>query len=359
MTDDEWREIELARRSLPRMWGAPGGDMSFLRFDPMDGRGPNASLYDARHYLAWVRDHGLGGVKLVTARVVRLRPSALAGWEHDPLPLLPTDLRVWCIRAGAGSTPLWHRLTRFAKQLAPLDADAPFRVASIGRLTAYPAGQGDRSPRKRERTAVAWAAIQTLAALDDTSLLYVLTIRPELVSNVLTVGGVGMGFTASEETLGLPSGTVVLDDRLSQGEKLGWPGYWVHSGDAAEALAALLAEGRVTLADLRPTIARLIECESAIGGAGRELEELVAVSTSPDHRRLASLLTRPRLCKYLIPLLRGDEPLSRMSHTDFQTRLLFETRTAPFSCTVLPEQWAASAQAVLEAADRRYPRFAD
>jgi hypothetical protein len=351
----EWRDIELARQSYRKIWGGSDSEVWALPIDPMDGRDCDADVYDARHYLAWIRDRGLGTVKLVTARIVVVRPHVLMEWAADPTCLLPPELRFWQVRAGDGWMPLWQRLAWFARRFAADDLDAWFRVACFGKLAAFPAGERERSPRQRERTAVAAAAIQVLATMDESALLYAMTVRPELVSRVLTVAGVGLAFTRTEETLGLPQGSVTIDNRLARWHKLGRPGYWIHSGDAADALAALLGQGRVTVADLGPAMARLIEGESAIGGAGRELEELVAVGARPDHRRIAALLTRPRLCKYLIPLLRGDEPLAHLSCAELQGRLLFETRDAPYSCTVLPERWAESARAVLEAANGRYP----
>lgn len=343
LTAEEWRNIALARLSYATLWGGPP-DFSEMPVDPLDGHGPASLVYDARHYLARVRDAGLGSVKLVTARVVALRPGVRAEWPHDPRSLQPYDLRFWQVRTDGRLEPLWRQLESVAQRLAPGDDLARFRIACVGRLAAFPAGQRDRVSRLRERTAVAWAAIQVLAATDDPSLLYVLTIRPELASRVLTIGGLGMAFTPTEETLGLPPGSVTLDEVAVRHHRLGWPGYWVHSGDAADALAELLEQGLVTIADLGPAMARLTK---------REPDDL---GTALDRRNLAALLTRPRLFKCLIPLLRGDEPLSLLSCSELQARLLFETRSAPYSCTVPPGRWAASARALLEAADRRHSK---
>lgn len=351
LTDGEWRDIQLARQSYRTIWGTADSDLSGMPLDPADGRGPEPNLFDARHYLARVRDRGLGMAKLVTARSVALSPELLQQLQREPIPLLPPDIRFWRVRAGTGWTPLWDRLEWLARQLAPDHALAGRRIASLGKLAAFPAGQREGAPRRRGLTAVAWAAIQVLATRHDPSLLYVMTVRSELVSHVLSLAGVGMSFTPTEEVLGLATGSMTVDNDVARWHKVGRPGYWVHSGDAADALVDLLEHRLVTVADLRPTMARLIEGESAIGGAGRELEELLAVRARPNHRRLAALLTRPRLCKYLIPLLRGDEPLAHLSCAELRTRLLFQTRDAPYSCTVMPAAWAASALAVLEAAE--------
>src|SRR5215472_17500582 len=62
LTEHEWRDIRLARRSYPGMYG--GGSAGC---DRLDGRAADASIYDTRHYLCWVRD-GADRGKLVTAR---------------------------------------------------------------------------------------------------------------------------------------------------------------------------------------------------------------------------------------------------------------------------------------------------
>src|SRR5262249_48732634 len=67
LTDHEWQDVLLARRSYAVMWGADG---AHLAEDPIDGR--EAAVYDTRHYLAWIRDGG-DAAKLVTMRTVRLR----------------------------------------------------------------------------------------------------------------------------------------------------------------------------------------------------------------------------------------------------------------------------------------------
>lgn len=354
LSKHERRDIDLTRQSYRTMWGGTEAEVAHGTEEDLDGDDGAQVAYNTRHYLAWVRDRGLDSVKLVTARRVNLQPGALND-EGDPGQMLPPDIAFWRVHTPDGAAgPLWDWISAFARRLDPQEERVALRVACMGKLAAFPVGQRERSPRQRERTAVAWAAIQVLATLGDSNLLYVLTIRPELVSTVLTAGGVGMAFTSSEETLGLPPDSVFVSNVLAWRHKVGRPGYWVHSGDAADALFGLLEQGRLTVAELRRAMGRLIEVESAIGGTGRELEELIALWREPDHRQLADLLTRPRMFKHLIPLLRGDERLSRISCGQLRACLLFATKNAPYSCTVLPGPWAASAQALLEATASRY-----
>src|SRR5262245_35032334 len=105
LSEHEWRDIQLARRSYPGMYGGGGAGS-----DRLDGRGADASVYDTRHYLAWVRDGAEPG-KLVTARKVLLRASGLtAAQRADPDELLPLAVRFWKIRTAGGDVPLWQPL---------------------------------------------------------------------------------------------------------------------------------------------------------------------------------------------------------------------------------------------------------
>jgi hypothetical protein len=74
----------------------------------------------------------------------------------------------------------------------------------------------------------------------------------------------------------------------------------------------------------------------------------------PDHSRLAAVLTRPRLFKYLVPILAGDCQLAQISTAEIRARLLYDTRDGPFSSTVVPATWAASAATVLKAASAKH-----
>lgn len=357
IADREWRAVQLARRSFPAMWGCGELAATFAE-DAFDGRGGNASLYDTRHYLAWVRDGG-GPTKLVTARKVILRADALdAERRANAGDLLPADFRYWRVRTTGGYVPLWDLVKAYARNLAPDDASAELRVASMGRVATFPYGRR-QTAAQRENTAIAWAAIQLLAARDDGSLLYVRTIRPGFQDRVLVVRDadgktVRPPFVRTEDVLGLPPGSVGLDNdaALVREHKLAAPGYFIDSADAARILAELLDEGSLTLVDLRPAIGRLIKGESA-GTASRMLLDLGAPVGPPDHVQLAEVLTRPRTFKYLIPLLGGVDRLSRMPGDELRRRLVEETRDGPFSAALLPDSVVAGAQDILEAAERK------
>jgi hypothetical protein len=84
------------------------------------------------------------------------------------------------------------------------------------------------------------------------------------------------------------------------------------------------------------------------------LDELTVLLVQPDHCRLADVLTRPRLFQHLVPVLAGNHQLTGMSAGDFRARVLYETRDGPFSSTVFPAAWAASARAVLNVARQKY-----
>jgi hypothetical protein len=355
LNEGEWREIQRARNAYATMWG--DHDSGVFTDDPLDGMGD--SPHRAWHYCAYVTAEA-EPAKLVVMRKVVLVPSELSDEQRvDPGDLLPVDIRFWCVQTDVGPVPLWDALRNHARWLAPHEPQPEFRIASISRA-ASPLGER-RSPGDRDRTAIGFAAIQILAAHGDPSLRYVCSLCPELrdrVTGLRSVGGgwVSPDFTRTEEMLGLPPNTVSLDNRLPvvQEHKTAFPGYFVHNDDAAQVIADLLDEGRITVADLRGPTMRLLARESALGADTRLIDELASLVVEPDHRRLADVLTRPRLFQYLVPLIAGDRRLSRMSTADFRARLLYDTRDGPYSSTLIPAAWAASAWAVLEAAERKY-----
>ncbi len=368
LTDREWDDIQLARRSYTAMWG---GDGRGVVDDPLDGRDAQ-SCYRAWHYRAWIRDE-MGAGKLVTMRKAGLVPAALSAKKRaDPGELLPLDIRFWRVRTGpvasqtgpgvnALDVPLWAVLSAHARSLAPNDEDAQLRIAVMGRIAAFPHGEPKRTVRESERTAIAFTAIQLLAAHGDPSLLYVWSLCPELQDRVVGVRDidglyVAPDFRRTEDVLGLPVGSISMDDSLPEvrEHKASYPGYFIDNDDAAGVVAGLLDDGLLTLSDLGPSIGRLIVAESADGRLGRQLEEVIALLARPDHRRLAKMLTSSRLFKYLGPLMAGKEPLSRLPAGELTTRLLRETGDGPFSATVSPAEWATSAWAVLDAAAEKY-----
>lgn len=358
LTEREWDHILLARRSYTTMWG--GGREDLVVEDPLDGR--DSSPYDTRHYLAWVSDGG-DPYKLVTMRTVRLLPSKLTDEQRaDPLALLPVDIQLWRVRGDGGrGVPLWEALRAHTRRLAPRDELAEFRIASMERIATSPYGEPKRTTRERERTAIAFAAIQLLATYADPNLLHVWTLCAELRDRVLGVVDVNgeyvpPAFTRTEDTLGLPRGSVGLDVTLPvvQEHKATFPGYFVDNDDAARLITGLLDERRVTVADLSPTIAHLVEQETLLGRDTRQFELLASATGGPDHHRLAEILTRPHLFKYLVPLIASDRPLTRISTAELRRRLVWETMDGPFSSTMMPWQSAASARAILEVAEEKY-----
>src|SRR5262249_18249368 len=160
-------------------------------------------------------------------------------------------------------------------------------------------GDRPRTMRERERTGIAFAAIQLLATHGDPSLFYVSSLCREFrdrVLGVVDVDGVYVppDFTLTEETLGLEPGSVSLngDLRVVREHKAAFPGYFMDNADAARRLAALLDEGTVTVGTLGGAIDRLVRCETVLGRDQAQLDELVALAAARDHRRLAEFLTR-------------------------------------------------------------------
>jgi hypothetical protein len=355
LSDQELEDIRLARRSYTAMWGV---DPAAMSIDPLDGRDPGP--YNTTHYLAWVRD-AAQGPKLVTMRKVRLDPARLEQAQlEDPAVLLPIDIRGFRVWTPDGDVPLWVALTAHARGLAPDEAHPEFRIASIGRIATFPYGEPKPTDRERERTAIAFAATQLLACHGDSSLLHVWALCPELRDQVLGIREgedchVVPSFRTTAEVLGLPPGAVRMDNGLDivQEHKAAFPGYFIDNADAALVVAELLDEGHLVVKDLCPTIVHLVTA----GPGSAELpalEELARLLAASDNRRLAELLTRPRLFKYLVPILAGDEPLTWMSTAELRNRVIRRSGDGPFSSTVIPAEWADSARAVLAAAARKY-----
>jgi hypothetical protein len=364
LTDSEWQDILLARTSYRAMWG----DDPAMMDDPQDGR--EDGVYDTRHYVAWVRDRVDEGVaaaegarpaKLVAMRKVRLVGTRLAAAQRaDPNDLLPTDIRYWRARTRAADVPLWDLLKAHARQLLPGDDLAEFRVAAIGRIGTFPYGETRIDHRQRERTAIGLAAIALLAAHDDPNLYWVWTLCSELRDRVLGIADLHGGYVApcfppTAQVLGVDADALYMDDDLAivQAHKVGQPGYFIHTEDAAQILTKLLDQQQLTIGDLGAAFTHMLITEPHERGIAH-LERLVRLLSARDHRGLAELLTQPRLFKYLSPLLAGEEPLSRMSSADFRARLLRDTRDRPFAAMVRPGPWTTSVRAVLSAAAAKY-----
>jgi hypothetical protein len=360
ISEREWQDILLARRSYAAMWG--GGASDRVTNDPFDGLA--GSPYRAWHYIAWVRD-GDWPRKLVTMRKVAVVPAELTDRQREhPEELLPDDIRFWRVETGdQTAVPLWTALRAHARRLAPHDDAAELRIASTGRTGTFPHGERQATPRQRERTGIAFAAIQVLATHGDPCLLYVCTLCPEFRDRVLGVSDVdgvyvSTAHTPTETVLGLPPGSVRLDNglRVVREHKVSFPGYFVDNDDAARSLVTLLDEGAVTVEDLSRTVLAMVAQEMSLGTNVRLVAEALGLIARPDHRRLAEILTRPQLFKYLIPRLASDEPLAAMSAEELRASVLYRTKDGPFSATMVVQDWAASAWAILEAAARRHGR---
>jgi hypothetical protein len=228
-------------------------------------------------------------------------------------------------------------------------------------VAAYPYGEQQRTARERERTAIAFAAIQLLATHADPSLLYVWSLCPELRDRVVGVRDIhsryiAPDFTPTEELLRLPPGSVRLDNAspVVQEHKTTFPGYFVDNEDAARFFARLLGGDLISVADLRPAVVRLVAREWRANRDSPLLAELLDLIGTPEQRRLVEILTAPRMFKYLSAFVSGDLHLSRMSGAELRQRFLAETGDGPFSATVRLAEWAASARAVLEAAEEKY-----
>jgi hypothetical protein len=332
----EWRRILQARESYAGMWG--GGHV--IADDALDGRGP-ASIYDTRHYIAEVTDLEDESRKVVTSRKVGLVPSRMTDEQlAEPFELLSIDVRFYRTAAGV---PLWWHLRSYARELAPDDRHAEYRIASLSRLATFPYGERDRSERKRDRTAIARAGIHVLSTTGDSNLLYVSQMPLDLrrkVLGLLDIRGqhVGPDLTRSEKVLNLPAASLRLDRANAQVREyvLALPGYMMSPASACALLGDMLEQAVVAPEDLRGPVQSL----SAPPSPGL-LEELAVAGYREgefarvvDPRRLAEILTRPLAFKHMVPRLASDEPYANISAEGFRQRFIHETGDGPNSYTL-------------------------
>ncbi len=363
---DELAGIERARRSYG-MWGDASRAVQWDALDGLTGGG-----YDTRHYLAKVRDLADESGKVVATRMVRLLPAALTARQRArPHGLLSSDVAWWETTEGE---PLWPHLRRYARQLAPRDRHAPLRVASIGRIATWPHGEGERPSRKRERTALAFAAIQLLATTDPTHLAFTIVLcteLPDLVLGITTTGGHRLtpAFPPAAQVLGLPG--LRLNRRLPEVQEHLWryPGYWLDNDSAADRLREALDVGLVGLGDLQDAF-QGIQCQATVEERERiarvrigivdpvmteeEAREVAAgfrVARPPrfdrakHHRDLGRVLTWPRYARHLVPLL--EERPGLRAH-------MLQAGDGPFCSILTPSTMAVGARALLLAAGRKY-----
>ncbi len=374
-----WRLIQQARRSYRTMWGGWSNGVEEDRFDGF-GDGP----YDTRHFIARVTDGA--DCKVLTMRIVSLRPEDLDERQvAEPGDLLPSDIRWW---QTTGGEPLWPHLRAHARQLAPGAWSSEFRIASVSRIATLTPAEGERPQRKRERSAIGFAAMMLLATAWSTDLRYILTVCPEFADHVFGLTDAGCRYispaiTSTEEALGMPTGTLRLDRGQEDVRRhlLEFPGYFVGSG--AEVIRDLLDAGAVAPEDFRGAIASLLAhapdrtreqlTAMRVGIVDPKLTEQEArevaagerVAPAPwfDRRKrnhdLARFLTTPPNFKHLIPRylpLKGAEPkpFAGMTAADFREQLLTRTDDRPFSALLDPRVVASRSKQILLAALEKY-----
>jgi hypothetical protein len=349
LTQGELDDLNLARRSYADRHEGDG-----QRFDdPLDR--VETDVQDVCHYRAWVTDDS--GAGLVTMRRVRVDLARQTGEPAEPGgPQLPPELRFWRAQmADSSQIPLWQLVRGHVRSLFAMGEPAALPVAAVGRIAVWARGEADRD---RDRTAVALAATQLLAAERDVSLLYVWSLRPELRDRVVGIRLADLhahsAFTPTEVQLGLPGGAVHIDDSLGEvrAHQAEFPGYWLDNAGAAEVIAELLDEGRVSVDDCAAAIMRAQQA-AILRDDRRLLCELARATGGDDHRRLAEILTRPHVFGYLASLMTDCARLAGMTGGEL-CQLLGRVGAGPGSAAVRPAAWIQSAWGVLETAAAKY-----
>jgi DNA-binding PadR family transcriptional regulator len=272
-------------------------------------------------------------------RKVQLAPSRMNEEQRiNPLELLPPAIRNWRVNLPRGKlVPLWDRLKAHARRLAPNEPLPEFRIACIDRVGVRAASHDQGIPR--EAASVAFAAMQLLATHGDPNLLYVCSPRPELRDRVLGVVGldgayVSPDFTRTEQTLRLPPGTVTMENGLPA-DRARLQAFTSAGDAAAEVLAELIEAGRISVGHLVAVAAPHLTTS--------QLETMGGLIAQRDQRGLARLLSRG-------PAFRRVRRLVQTAPSRPLAELAGES---PFSSTLIPAAWAASAWAILEIAETK------
>ena len=267
LTAEEWRTIQTARESYASMWGGGDGSISEVQEDPYDGRGLQAVPYTVWHYLATVTCAGEED-KIITMRKVyyplrsyceaeNMPPEEVLNWVEASL---PDDISFWEIVNYRTNTayPLWQELrARQSKRV--------FDFCAISRSGIIPYMVAARDERTREKSGLAFAAIQLLAAHGYTGEFIFAQQCEEFPHKVLRIvdrngQDVVLDFSPAAQTLGL---TAEQRLRLDRGHPpvlqhlASFPGYWVDNALAAATFTRLVHEGKVSTEEIQRAWERL------------------------------------------------------------------------------------------------------
>ena len=323
LTDQEWRLITLARQSYAKIWGGANVYRK-IENDPFDGRPPHNAQYPTTHQIAKYVSPS-GREKFFTNRKVTLNPGS---------PLFD-DIVFWQV----SQTPLWD----FIKK--KLKAPPEFQIAAISRTGTYPYSVRDKSELDHDITAISWTLMQVATTQADNHTYFSCQLCAEFQDRVLTISTpdhslTKLNFSKTPDVLGLaPSQPVKLDrtNPYVRDHIFNFPGYWTNNSDLFTLLSNLAADSRFSLPDFSGIVSRL---------------PITAPAGITD---LIKLLTRPRYCKYLIPLINHPGQINpRLTGDQLRQGILDYVGDGPFSSTLIPKNWRQSALNLLQSAFAKY-----
>lgn len=369
LTGEEWRTIQTARDSYASMWSQVNGSIGEVQEDLFDGRGLHEAPYTVWHYIATVTSAGEED-KIITMRKVyyplqsygerdEMDPEEVLNWIEE---YLPDDISFWEIVNHQTNTvhSLWEELrVRESRRL--------FDFCAISRSGSIPHAVATKDERTREKSGIAFAAIQLLAATGSTGDVMFAQQCEELPKKVLRIvdnkgRDVVLDFSPATQTLGLTAQQAL---RLNRGHPpviqhlASFPGYWVDNALAAATVTRLVKEEQVSKEQIQRAWERLrlhaLAQEEVMRKLLKDRQNDVAILSESDlptdiengEEQIIALLTKPRYFKYMLPL----EESSALYHG-----LVYESGDGPYPAALLPEAWEKSARNLLRKAQEKYAR---
>jgi hypothetical protein len=368
LTAEDWRVIQTARDSYASMWGTGNGRIEEVKEDPFDGRGMQGAPYHVWHYIATVTSAGEED-KIFTLRKVYyplqgyqeregMTPEDVLHWIEQ---YLPDDISFWEIvdQRMKNAHPLWEAIR------ANMESRGVFDFSTMSRCGVIPFAVTQRDERTREKSGIAFAAIQLLAAHGHTGQYIFGQICEEFAKKALKIvdndgKDVVLDFSPAAQTLGLSSHQTLRLNRghLAVRQHLAtFPGYWVDNTVAAATLIRLRKEGTVSKEHIQSAWDRLRRDALTNGEVMSKLrkalqhegamraENDVPVEIEQVEEPIIALLTTPRYFKYLIPL---------EAHAALYHGVVYESGDGPYAVALLPEGWENSARHLLCKAQQKY-----
>ncbi|GAC1348728.1 MAG: hypothetical protein NVSMB27_17700 [Ktedonobacteraceae bacterium] len=369
LTGEEWQTIQRARDSYASMWSAENGSIGEVEEDLFDGRGLQRVPYTVWHYLATVTSAGEED-KIITMRKVyyplrsygekeEMDPEEVLNWVEEHLPY---DISFWEMvnhRTNAIRS-LWEELRARQSQRV-------FDFCAISRSGIIPYSVATRDEKTREKSGIAFAAIQLLAATADTGEFMFAQQCEEFPKKALRLvdrqgQDVVLDFSPAAQTLGL---TAEWTLRLNRAHPhvihllANFPGYWVENALAAATVTRLVQEGRIPKEHIQRAWERLrldaLMQEEVMSKLRKDVQNDLDIRSASDlpgaieneAERIIALLMRPRYCKYLVPV----EEDSALYHA-----LVYESGDGPYPAALRPEAWEKSAHHLLRKAQEKYAR---